>query len=212
MGFFRAQWLAAALLLAVSPLAAAPADTTGADAKAQDLARIEKYMNDLHTMSAKFLQSTSDGSTAQGKLYIQRPGLIRVEYDPPTPVLIVSDGTQVHYYDSQLGQVSTVSLSDTPAAVLVRNSYKLGTDVNVVNYDRGPNVIRLTLQDAKNSDAGQLSLTFQDNPLSLQQWKIKDPQGTETTVALFDPHRDIQLNPKLFEFIDPAKGQVPFGN
>jgi outer membrane lipoprotein-sorting protein len=188
------------------------ADVKGADTKAADLARIEKYMNDLRTMSAHFLQSTSDGGEAEGTLYLSRPGKLRVEYNPPNPILIVSDGTQVHYYDSELGQVSTIGLSSTPAAVLVRESYKLGTDIHVVNYERGPGVIRVTLEDANNTDAGQLTLTFQDNPLILKQWKVLDAQGVETTVALTDPRRDVALSPKLFVFENPAKTQVPFGN
>jgi len=197
---------------ATVPAAAAKPAAKPADTKASDLARIEKYMNNLRTMSAHFFQSSSDGSEAQGTLYLSRPGKLRVQYDPPTPILIVSDGSQVHYYDSELGQVSTVGLSSTPAAVLVRESYKLGTDIRVVKYERGPGAIRVTLEDAKNPDAGKLTLTFQDDPLVLKQWRVIDPQGIETTVALSDPRRDVALSPKLFEFQNPAKKQIPFGN
>src|SRR3972149_6806408 len=92
--------------------AAAGAGLKGADAKAADLARIEKYLNNMRTMSAHFFQSTSGGG-AEGTLYLARPGRLRVEYSPPTPVLIVSDGNQVHYYDFELNQVSTIGLSAT---------------------------------------------------------------------------------------------------
>ena len=189
------------------------ADVKGADTKSADLARIEKYMNNLRTMSTHFQQSASNGNQAEGMLYIERPGRLRVEYDPPTPVLIVSDGDQVHYFDSELKQVSTVSLSDTPANVLIRDNYKFGSDVTVSDYEKGPGTIRVTLQDPENRDAGALTLTFQDNPLVLKQWKVKDQQGIETTVTLEDPRRDVALSPKLFEFIDPTtKTQRPFGN
>lgn len=206
--------LAAAALLALAPLArAAPpaADLTGADTKASDLARVEKYLNNLRTMKADFLQSTNDGRIAEGTLYLQRPGRLRVEYSPPTPVLIVSDGRHVYYYDSELNQVNSGNLSDTPAAVLVRESYKLGTDVKVVRYERGPGVIRLTVRDSKNPDAGELDLTFQDSPLVLKQWRVVDPQGVEITVALSNTRRDVPLEPKLFEFTDPTKTPLPFG-
>lgn len=213
--------LAIALFAGVAPAealeakAAAPAvEQTAArpDTEAGDLARIQTYMNGLRTMSAHFFQSSSDGSEAEGTLYLSRPGKLRVQYDPPTPILIVSDGTQVHYYDSELGQVSTVALSSTPAAVLVRDDYKIGTDIRVLHYERGPGAIRVTLEDSKNPDAGKLTLTFQDKPLVLKQWKVTDPQGIVTTVALSDSRRDVMLSPKLFEFQNPAKNQVPFGN
>jgi len=191
---------------------AAAADVKAGDTKAADLARIEKYMNNLRTMSAHFYQSTSDGGQAEGTLYLARPGRLRVEYDPPTPVLIVSDGNQIHYYDSELNQVSTVSLSSTPAAVLVRDKYDLSGDIRVTDYERGPGVIRVTLQDTKNPDAGKLTLIFQDDPLALRQWKVIDPQGIETVVALSDSRRDVALSPKLFDFTDPTRPVSPFGN
>lgn len=207
--------LAAAALLALAPMAqAAPptADVPGQATKAADLARIEKYLNNLRTMKADFLQSTNDGRIAEGKLYLQRPGRLRVEYNPPTPVLIVSDGRQVYYYDAELQQVNSGNLSDTPAAVLVRENYTFGKDVKVVRYERGPNVIRVTLEDSKNEDAGELDLTFQDSPLVLKQWRIVDPQGVEVTVALSNTRRDVPLEPKLFEFTDPTKTPLPFGD
>lgn len=202
----------AAALYAKPAAPAASADVKGADTKAADLTRIEKYMNNVRTMTARFLQSTSDGGEAQGTLYLSRPGKLRLEYDPPTPVLIVSDGNLVHYYNSELNQVSQVSLSSTPASVLVRDTYKLDGDIRVTNYERGPGVIRVTLTQANNPDAGSLELTFEDNPLILKQWKVTDPQGVVTTVALSDTHRDVTLSPKLFDFTDPTRPVNPFGN
>lgn len=207
--------LLAAVFLALAPLALTAPPAAGAaesDTRADDLARIERYLNNLRTMKADFLQSTDDGRIAEGKLYIQRPGRLRVEYSPPTPVLIVSDGRHVYYYDSELQQVNSGNLSDTPAAVLVRDSYELGKDVIVTRYERGPNVIRLTLKDANNPDVGALDLTFQDQPLVLKQWRVVDPQGVEITVALSNTRRDVPLEPGLFQFTDPTKTPLPFGN
>ena len=193
--------------------AAAGAGLKGADAKAADLARIEKYLNNMRTMSAHFFQSTSDGGEAEGTLYLARPGRLRVEYSPPTPVLIVSDGNQVHYYDFELNQVSTIGLSATPAAVLVREKYNLSNgDIHVTEYERGPGVIRVTLQDSKNPDVGSLALTFQDSPMTLKQWKVTDAQGVVTTVALSEARQDVALSPKLFDFTDPTRPVSPFGN
>lgn len=195
-----------------APAPAGSADVKGADTRAADLARIEKYLNNVRTMTAHFLQSTNDGGEAEGTLYLQRPGKLRLEYAPPTPVLIVSDGNLVHYYDSELNQVSQVGLSSTPASVLVRDTYKLEGDVRVSNYERGPGVIRLTLTDAKNPDVGSLQLTFQDDPLVLKAWTVTDAQGVVTNVALSDTHRDVTLSPKLFDFVDPTRPASPFGN
>jgi outer membrane lipoprotein-sorting protein len=55
--------------------------------------QIEDYLNNIRTIRARFRQVSSTGDVAEGYLYIQRPGRIRVEYDPPSPILIVSDGS-----------------------------------------------------------------------------------------------------------------------
>ena len=226
MGRFRPKvFLGAALAFALvlgPPLAqarvakaktTAAAEVKPADSKAEDLARIQKYLNNMRTMSAHFFQSSSDGGEAEGTLYLARPGRLRVEYSPPTPVLIVSDGNQVHYYDSELNQVSTIGLSSTPAAVLVREKYDLTNgDIRVTHYERGPGVIRVTLQEAGKPDIGTLALTFQDKPLILRQWKVTDPEGVVTTIALSDTRQDVALSPKLFQFTDPTRPTSPFGN
>jgi outer membrane lipoprotein-sorting protein len=197
--------------LSAAAAAAAPAAVRSKQ-DAADIARVEKYLNNLRTMTARFLQSAADGSTAEGTLYLSRPGRLRLEYDPPTPVLVVSDGRLVHYYDSELKQVSTVRLSDTPAAVLVRETYDFSKDVRITALERGPGVLRVTLQDVNNPETGQLTLTFQENPFVLKQWRVVDAQGQVTTVALSDSRRDVALAPDLFEFVDPTKPRAPFGN
>jgi len=178
----------------------------------RDIKRIERYLNNIRTMTARFLQSTSKGGLAEGTLYLARPGRLRVEYDPPMPVLIVADGTWLYYYDSELGQVNRMRLSETPAAALVRAHYDFSTgDLRVAGFKRGPGTLRLTLENMKNPDSGRLTLTFSDHPLILRKWKVLDAQGVETTVSLLDTRRDVPLAPKLFEFHDPTKPPIPFG-
>ncbi len=196
----------------VPPAAAATGDqaTLGQEDR-EDLERIERYLNNVRTMTARFLQSTSEGGYAEGTLFISRPGRLRIEYDPPVPVLIVSDGEWIHYFDEEIRQVNRLRLSETPAQLLVRNRLQLGEKVRVVGFERGPGTIRVTLEDMDHPDAGRLTLVFADRPLMLRQWKVTDAQGVETTVAIYDTHKDVPLNPTLFEFEAPADARVPFG-
>lgn len=205
--------LAVALLLAVAsgPAAVATAPRIG-DAEAADIERIERYLNNIRTITARFLQSTSEGGYAEGTLFLSRPGRLRIEYDDPVPVLIVADGRWIHFYDSELGQVNRLPITDTPAAILLREKVDLGEDVRVTSFERGPGTIRITVEDAANPESGALTLTFSDKPLMLRQWMVSDAQGIETTVAIYDTRRDVPLSPKLFEFRDPTKPRVPFGH
>src|SRR5262249_37609976 len=92
---------AAAPLVATVPAFAAdppPAPSLSAADKA-DIARVEAYLNALRTMQAHFLQVAENGATAQGQFYLSRPGKLRLEYDPPVPILMISEGRDflIHY-------------------------------------------------------------------------------------------------------------------
>ena len=63
---------------------------------AGDLARVEDYLNGLTTLKADFVQINPDGGTVTGELYYERPDKMRLDYDPPSDILIVSDGWQHH--------------------------------------------------------------------------------------------------------------------
>ena len=55
-----------------------------------DLKRVEDYLERLSTLKSRFLQTSSNGSVASGKLFISRPGKLRFEYDPPSSILMKS--------------------------------------------------------------------------------------------------------------------------
>jgi outer membrane lipoprotein-sorting protein len=164
--------------------AAPPAQLTSED-KA-DLSRIAAYLDDIKTMRARFQQVASGGGLEAGKIYLRRPGLMRVEYEPPVPVLLVADGLWVNYYDSQLDQLTQVPIAQTPIWFLLQQSINFSPDITVTNIERSPGAIRITVYQTKNPDAGTASLTFADEPLQLKQWTITDSQGTTVEIALQD--------------------------
>ena len=62
-------------------------------------AEVEKYINSIRTLKARFVQSNPNGSVVQGTLYVRRPGRMRFEYDAPSQLKIVADGYQVTMWD-----------------------------------------------------------------------------------------------------------------
>jgi outer membrane lipoprotein-sorting protein len=197
--------LAVVMALAGPPAVAqqpAPAELSVGDRA--DLARIEAYLNGLMTLEARFLQATSTGEFAEGKLYIQRPGRLRIEYDPPVPVLIVANRGMLTYYDKELEQVSHVPLGSTPAGILVREKIALQSDEFViVGFERESQALRLSLVRASDPLEGNLSLVLADRPLELRKWMVTDAQGVTTTVSLLNARVGGSLDPQLFDFVDP---------
>jgi len=163
-----------------------------------DLDRVAAYLNGIHTLRARFQQVASTGSISFGKIYLRRPGDLRVEYDPPIPVLLVADGFWVSYYDSQLDQLTQIPIEQTPIWFLVQNTIQFTAKITVTNIERSPGALRLTMHQTDKPDAGSASLTFADDPLALKQWKITDSQGTEVEIALQNAEFGGALSNDLF--------------
>jgi outer membrane lipoprotein-sorting protein len=208
--------LALALVLALvaflpgaSPAAAAPpkAATLSAQDRA-DAQRIEQYLNSVHTLAGRFQQYAPDGATATGKIYLSRPGKMRFEYDAPSPILLIADGTFVVYVDNKLKQVTYLPIGSTPAWFLLRDKVSLEDGVTITRFEHGPGVIRVTVVQTKSPDEGSLTMTFSDRPLDLKQWTVVDQQGKTTTVALSETRYDVPVSPQLFTFVDPRKGSL----
>lgn len=168
-----------------------------------DIARIEAYLNTLRTLRSRFLQTSPDGAVSEGNAWMERPGRMRFEYDPPSPFLLVAGGGVGLFYDKQLKQISNFPLSQTPLGILLSDNLKLSGDVTVTAINRLPGQIHITLVRTKSPGDGSIMLVFADNPLSLRQWAITDPQQRETRVSLFNIALGGRFDQKLFETADP---------
>lgn len=207
----RTLLLAASGALLTGALPRLPAVAAGKRAAAPlsaqdkaDVARAEDYLNAITTLKARFLQIAGNGAQAEGTAYLSRPGKMRLQYDPPSPMLVVADGTFLIVHDQELGEPSYIPLDSTPAGVLVRDNVKLvGKDVTVTRVVRLPGVLNVSLVEADEPDAGELTLVFSESPFALRQWRVVDAQGTVTTVSLYEAQTGLKLDPKLFEFKNP---------
>ena len=203
--FLRAGFAAALLAFSLPALAASPRAIPLNAEQSQEVQRVQQYLNGIRTLTARFTQYADNGGTAEGMLYVSRPGNMRFQYDPPSPVQLVASNGLVVYHDSRLDETSYLPIASTPAWFLLRNDIQLGGDVTITGYDRQPGALRLTLVQTKEPDAGSVTLTFSDKPLELRQWAIIDPQGKKTTVALSDLRTGQPIDSKLFVFQEPSK-------
>lgn len=181
---------------------------------AQDRAvvdRVVAYLNNIHTMESRFEQIAADGSNASGMIYVERPGKLRLQYDPPMPVMIIADGSGIYYWDSKLEQLSQTRVEDTPAWFLLRPDIRASGDITITRFERRPGIIQLTMVETQHPELGTVTLAFADQPLQLRQWTIIDAQGRPVTVTLTDPRFGMPIPPLMFDWIDPriAKGRIP---
>ena len=187
---------------ALSSAAVSPPPVALTPMDIDDLRRITAYLNGIHTMTARFRQSSPSGGTATGSLWMARPGRMRFEYDPPSPVLLIADRVSVYYVDKQLAQMSKVGLKSTPAWFLLRDPITFD-DLVINRFERGANALAITVTEPTEPDNGSLTMVFNSQPLALRQWMIVDQQRKTTTVSIFDAQFGVALDPELFVYHDP---------
>lgn len=193
-----------ALLAVASPAVAAGPRKPLSDQDKADISRAEAYMNGVTTLRARFQQFSPAGNVSEGTAYFWRPGRMRLQYDPPSPLLVVADGDFLIIHDRELGEPSYLPLGSTPAGVLVRENVRLdGKDLSVSRVSRAPGVLNISVVEADDPGQGELTLVFTEKPFALRQWRVLDAQGNTTTVSLFEAQSGISLDRGLFEFKDP---------
>ncbi|NNE83980.1 MAG: outer membrane lipoprotein carrier protein LolA [Alphaproteobacteria bacterium] len=197
--------LAAALLAGTAATSGAQEAPILDEAAKADVARIEQYLNALTTLDSRFVQFSGQG-IAEGRMFLSRPGDMRIEYEPPVPILMVASGFLLMYHDRELLQTTYLPVSETPAAFLLEEEIKLSGNVAITGYERGPASIRLTILDTDAPDAGSVTFTFEDKPLRLAKWQVKDAQGNDVDVALLEPKFGVAVDDELFSLIDPTTG------
>ena len=191
--------LAAALTQAAVvpiPAAAETADLSPDDSAA--VSRAVRYLNDISTLRARFVQISSNGAYAEGQMLLHRPGKMRFEYDPPHPALIIANGLTLLFYDRELKQASYLPLWETPLWFLIREEVELSDDVVVTKVEQERATLRVTIQDRRNAEAGAVTLVFADRPMTLKRWDMVDAQGVLTQVSLVNPEFGVEIDPDAF--------------
>lgn len=194
--------LAAALLL-IAGIGPAAAQGTGSGLSEADRAvieRVEDYVRGIDTLQARFVQQNPDGSFYTGTFYLDRPGRMRLEYDPPVPYLYVSAGYWLTFWDAELEQRSDTPIGSTLADYFVREDVSLSGDLQVTDVHRESGLIEVSVVQAGDPGAGRLTMVFsqQQDRLQLESWVIIDPQGRTTAVTLTDRQRGVALDRDLF--------------
>ena len=196
----------AVLALVIGGLLGPPADAAirAADAaRSEDVAQIESYLNRLRSLRADFVQINPDGGTATGKLYYERPDKMRLDYDPPSRLLIIANGLTLVYQDRRLKQVSRMFTSSTPLGFLLEDQVRLDGEVTVTDLERRGGELRVTLVQTDEPTQGSITLAFAEEPFELRRWTVIDPQGYGTHVVLERLETDVRLDRELFVFRRP---------
>jgi outer membrane lipoprotein-sorting protein len=178
----------------------APATTTAFDAKQRALLdRISMYLSSVQTMVGNFVQVGPDGGRTEGDFYIQKPGKVRFEYNPPTPIDIIADGSSVVVRDRNLATQDLYPLSATPLRYLLADRIDLLQDTDVISVSSDDTFATVVIEEKQLAvGTSRLMMMFGAKDLTLKQWTVTDPQGLDTTVAVSNLDSTKKPDPNLF--------------
>jgi len=174
-------------LLAIAAMAPAALAASPPPLSAQDSATVAKavaYLQGLTSAKGRFVQTDQRGGQATGVLYLERPGKARFEYDPPTTLLITSDGRTVSVANSRLKTLQHYPLSATPLGLFLAKEIRLDRGARVTAVTPRPGGFSITAVDVRGVGQGQIALNFGAEPLRLTGWTITDAQRRVTQVEL----------------------------
>lgn len=172
-------------------------------------AELMSKLASIKFFTAEFTQKIFDeaGNELQqgsGLLSVSKPNLVNWQTITPDESLIVSDGSNLWFYDPFVEQVSVYSLAsaiaNTPILLITSNDETLWQDYTV---SRISSVRFLITAKSENARVKSLTLTFDSaaNSNQLAGFEILDATGQLSVISLLN-------NPKvpdasLFEFIVP---------
>jgi outer membrane lipoprotein-sorting protein len=174
------------------------------------IADVERYLNTISTLEARFQQIAPNGALSTGKLYLHRPGRLRFDYDPPSRIRLIAPGDwRLIFYDASIQQVNVIPIRQTPLGILLDRQISLDEDVEVVDVARAGEEIALTLVRDGAVDQGSVTLVFGEQPMILRRWSVVDPQGLTTLILLEEVQTGGPIDPELFRWRDPAIFGLP---
>ncbi len=180
----------------------AAANPVDAPSEAQTLSRVNTYFNGIRTLVGNFTQVGPDGSRADGKFFLQKPGKVRFYYQRPSTTDIIADGKSLVVRDRKLATQDVYPLSQTPLKFLLDTNMDLSRDSKVTAVYEEPGLISVAIEEETTfGGKARIQLVFgteNKKSFELKQWTITDAQGLDTTVALSDLDTTTRPDEKLF--------------
>jgi len=165
--------------------------------------RILKYLQNFDSLSSDFIQVNNNGSVLTGKLFISRPGMVRVEYNE-IPLLLISDNKKMASVNKDLDSITFYRIQDIPVALLLYKDFKLKT-LKILDFIDFENQFKLKIKEKKEENPGYIEIIFEKNTFTLKKWIVFKDKLNKTEVLLQNLKLNEKLNKKIFDIdsVDP---------
>ena len=160
--------------------------------------QIEKFFQNLNTLDADFIQVSPSGNVSNGKIYLDLPGKLRIDYENPKNLLITCQGFWIVIQDRDAKTTNQIPVKSSPFGVLLENKSLLNNENIKAEFSIKAGIVSLKINSQKNDKQGSLVLEFSENPFNLKKWIIQDSLGENTTVLIQNAKYNNELSHLLF--------------
>ena len=172
------------------------------------LNKISDYINGLTTLQADFEQINSDGSIDRGKLYIRRPGRMRLEYTDPNNALVIAGAGSVAIFDDKSKNGPTLfPLKKTPLNLLLKKNVDLYKNEMITEHTANNENTFIVAKDPKRKSQGSIKMVFSNSPVSLQGWTITNQSNQKTKIILDKLDKKTKIPLYLFNISAASKNK-----
>jgi outer membrane lipoprotein-sorting protein len=157
------------------------------------------YLSSVQVLTGEFAQIGPDGHQSKGQFYVQKPGKVRFDYDAPSRIDIVADGSSVVVRDRKLATQDVYPLSQTPLRFLLADRIDLMRDTTVTGVYADDMYLTVVVEEQQALiGTSKLMMMFGAKDFQLKQWVVTDPQGYDTTIAVSNLNSTKRPDPALF--------------
>ena len=160
--------------------------------------QIENFFKNLNTLDANFIQVSPSGNVSNGRIYLDLPGKLRIDYENPKNLLITCQGFWIAIQDRDAKTTNHIPVKSSPFGILLENKSLLNNENIKTKYSIEAGIVSLNIKGENTDNQESLVLEFSENPFDLKKWTIKDSLGENTTVLIQNAKYNNELSHLLF--------------
>lgn len=169
---------------------------------------ISIFFENFKSLSANFIQTNNTGDHVYGTLKIQKPNKINIKYTESNQ-LIVGDGKKLAIINKKYSQINFYNYDQLPFKIFLSDNFSLD-NYSIIDYEKYDNIIEIELSPKNDNKSGSIKLIFENNPIILKKWVLKEYNGSKIEVFLSEVEMNNIIKDEYFKIVDPRK--IPFGN
>ena len=156
-----ARIIALAIMLMGLPVGAQASSYT----ETQLIQRAEQAISKISTLQAKFLQVSSDGSVGEGVLYFRRPTQLRLEYQNPNTLTLITSRVWLYVDDKIAKSVQAIPLGQTPLSPLLKKTVSFRSEEFATSASARDGIAVISMRKEDGDAAGwvKIDIIYRDS-------------------------------------------------